>query len=57
MPIIEKVLGCTLNERIQMETLCMVYKSINRLTPTYLAEMFSILSDKCKREFRNTKMD
>ena len=40
-----------------METLSMVYKSINDLAPTYLTEMFSRLSDTSKRELRNTRSD
>ena len=32
-------------EIIQMETLSMVFKSINDLAPTYLAEMFTNCSD------------
>ena len=40
-----------------METLSMVYKSINDMAPIYFAEMFSRLSDKCKRELRNTRSD
>ena len=35
----------------------MVYKSIDDLGPTYLTEMFSRLSDTCKRELRNTQSD
>ena len=35
----------------------MVYKSINDLAPTYLTEMFSRISDTCKRELRNTRSD
>ena len=35
----------------------MVYQSINDLAPTYLTEMFSRLSDTCKRELRNTRSD
>ena len=33
----------------------MVYKSVNKQTPTYLTEMSVKLSDSCKRELRNTK--
>ena len=35
----------------------MVYKSINDLASTYLTEMFSRLSDTCKRGLRNTRSD
>ena len=47
----------TVNKIIQIEILCIVYKPINVLAPTYLIGMFSRLSDKCKRELRNTKTD
>ena len=56
-PIIKKLGWHTVSEIIQMETLSMVYKSINDLAPTYLTEMFSRLSDTCKRELRNTRSD
>ena len=56
-PIIKKLGWRTFSKIIQMETLCMVYKSINDLAPTYLAEMFSKLSDTCKRALRNTRSD
>ena len=35
----------------------MIYKSINDLAPTSLAEIFSRLSDTSKRELRNTRSD
>ena len=56
-PIIKKLGWHTVSEIIQMETLSMVYKSINDLAPTYLTEMFSRLSDTYKRELRNTRSD
>ena len=56
-PVIKKLGWHTVREIIQMETLGMVCKSINDLACTYLAEMFSRLSDTCKRELRNTKSD
>ena len=56
-PIIKKLGWHTVSEMIQMETLSMVYKSINDLAPTYLTEMFSRLSDSSKRELRNTRSD
>ena len=56
-PIIKKLGWHTVSEIIQMETLCMVYKSINDLAPTYLTEMFPRLSDINKRELRNTRSD
>ena len=56
-PIIKKLGWHTVSEMIQMETLSMVYKSINDLAPTYLTEMFSRLSDSSKRELRITRSD
>ena len=56
-PIIKKLGWLTVSENIQMETLSMVYKSINDLAPTYLTEMSSRLSDRSKRELRNTRSD
>ena len=61
-PIIKKLGWLTVSEIIQMETLIyksivMVYKSISDLAPTYLTEMFSRLSDRSKRELRNTRSD
>ena len=56
-PIIKKLGWLTVSEIIRMETLSMVYKSINDLAPTYLTEMFSRLSDRSKRELRNTRSD
>ena len=56
-PIIKKLGWHTVSEIIQMETLSMVYKSINDLAPTYLTKMSSRLSDTCKRELRNTRSD
>ena len=56
-PIIKKLGWHTVSEMIQMETLSMVYKSINDLAPTYLTEMFSRLSDSSKRQLRNTRSD
>ena len=43
--IIKKLGWHTVSELIQMDTLSMVYKSINDLASTYLKEMFSRLSD------------
>ena len=56
-PIIKKLGWFTVSEIIQMETLSMVYKSINDLALTYLTEMFLRLSDRSKRELRNTRSD
>ena len=47
----------TVDEVIQFETLCMVYKSINGMNLTYLTDMFWRLRDKSRRELRNTKTD
>ena len=57
LPIIRKLGWPTINELIEPETLKMVYKSVNDLAPTYLAEMLVRLSDSSKRELRNTKTD
>ena len=53
MPIIRKLGWHAVSEMIQMETLSMVYKSINDLAPTYLSR----LSDTCMRVLRNAKTD
>ena len=55
LPIIRELGWPIINERIKSETLKMVYKSVNDQAPIYLTEMFVKLSDKCKRELRNTK--
>jgi len=56
-PIIKKLGWHTVSETIKMETLSMVYKSINDVGPTYLTEVFSRLSDTNKRELRNARSD
>ena len=57
MATIENLGWHTLNEIIQMKTLCMVYTSLNGLAPRCLTEISSGLLDKCKRGKCNTKTD
>ena len=57
LPIIRKLGWPSINDLIESETLKMVYKAVNRQPPIYLTEMFTRLSDVCKRELRNTKTD
>ena len=56
-PIIKKLGWHTVSEIIQMETLSMVYKSMNNLAPLYFTGMFSRLSDTSRRDLRDTRSD
>ena len=47
----------TVADMIKVETACMVYKSINDLTPDYLSEIFAKNSACSRKNLRNTATD
>ena len=47
----------TVNEMIDFETACMVYKALHGLAPPYMKSMFQKLSESCNRTLRNTSTD
>ena len=47
----------TVADMIQVETTCMVYKSINELAPDYLSEIFTKKSACSREHLRNTATD
>ena len=47
----------TVADMIKVETACMVYKSINDLTPVYLSEIFAKNSARSRKNLRNTATD
>ena len=57
LPLISKLGWLTVNEMIDFETACMVYKALHGLAPPYMKSMFQKLSESCNRTLRNTSTD
>ncbi len=57
LPLISKLGLLTVKEMIDFNRACMVYKSLNWLTPPYVKSMFNKLSDSCIRTLLNTSTE
>ena len=57
LPLISKLGWLTVNEMIDFETACMVYKALHGLAPPCMKSMFQKLSESCNRTLRNTSTD
>ena len=57
LPLISKLGWLTVNEMIDFETACMVYKALHGLAPPYMKSMFQTLSESCNRTLLNTSTD
>ena len=57
LPLIKQLVWLSIQQTIDFEATKIVHKSLHKEVPEYLQGLFTRVSDKCIKEFRNSKLD